>query len=97
MNKFEKNKNKLFRYLKSFDDILGVYLFGSYNDGSYNENSDIDIAVVYNKKKDVLEHDAMSVDIEKIFDNTKVVTNSTPKNSNECYNNLVSEYLKKNW
>ena len=72
MNKFEKNKNKLFRYLKSFDDILGVYLFGSYNDGSYNENSDIDIAVVYNKKKDVLEHDAMSVDIEKIFDNTKV-------------------------
>lgn len=72
MNKFEKNKNKLFRYLKSFDDILGVYLFGSYNDGSYNENSDIDIAVVYNKKKDVLEHDSMSVDIEKIFDNTKV-------------------------
>lgn len=72
MNKFEKNKNKLFRYLKGFDDILGVYLFGSYNDGSYNENSDIDIAVVYNKKKDVLEHDAMSVDIEKIFDNTKV-------------------------
>ena len=74
MNKFEKNKNKLFRYLKSFDDILGVYLFGSYNDGSYNENSDIDIAVVYNKKKDVLEHDAMSVDIEKIFDNTSYKT-----------------------
>ena len=94
MNKFEKNKNKLFRYLKSFDDILGVYLFGSYNDGSYNENSDIDIAVVYNKKKDVLEHDAMIFFKFKIIKNGKLIYVTNEDKLYEYIHKVQNQYIE---
>lgn len=71
-NKFEKNKDKLIEFLKSKRNILAVYLFGSFVDNTYNENSDIDLAVLYDGKSDLGEHVSDSVDIEKIFDNTKI-------------------------
>lgn len=37
----------------------------------------------------------VKTNVKNIFDNTKVVTESTPKNSDEYYENLVSEYLQK--
>lgn len=71
-NKFERNKDKLIEYIKLKSNVIAVYLFGSFADNTYNENSDIDLAVLYDEKNDLGEHVSDSVDIEKIFDNTKV-------------------------
>jgi len=38
-----------------FKEAEGIWLFGSYADGTYNENSDIDIAVLFKEKKSPLE------------------------------------------
>lgn len=71
-NVFERNKEKLIKYIKEKENIIAIYLFGSFADGSYNEKSDIDLAVVYEKKYDFTLHVSDMIDIEKIFENTKV-------------------------
>lgn len=71
-NVFERNKEKLIKFIKEKDNIIAVYLFGSFADGSYNEKSDIDLAVLYDSKCDFGSHISDMIDIEKIFDNTKV-------------------------
>lgn len=42
-------------------------MFGSYADDTYNENSDIDIAIVYKENMDEYEHAGKSLDVSKIF------------------------------
>ncbi|MEG1141547.1 MAG: nucleotidyltransferase domain-containing protein [Clostridia bacterium] len=49
-NIFERNKNKFIDYIKKDKNIVAVFLFGSYTDNSYNEDSDIDIALIYKSK-----------------------------------------------
>jgi predicted nucleotidyltransferase len=50
------DNEKLINFLKYFfKDAKGIWLFGSYADGSYNENSDIDIAVLFKEKKSPIE------------------------------------------
>lgn len=49
-NVFERNKEKLIKYIEEKENIIAIYLFGSFADGSYNEKSDIDLAVLYEKK-----------------------------------------------
>lgn len=71
-NVFERNKEKLIKYIKEKDNIIAIYLFGSFADGSYNEKSDIDLAVLYEKKYDFTLQVSDMIDIEKIFENTKV-------------------------
>lgn len=73
-NIFEKYKDKYLDYVKKNKDILAVYLFGSYSDGTYHEKSDIDLGVVYySEEKDHIDsHLIASVDAEKIFGNTPV-------------------------
>ena len=71
-NKFERNKDKLINFIKEKDNVLAVYLFGSFADNTYNENSDIDLAVLYDGKTDLGEHVSDSIDIERIFENTKI-------------------------
>lgn len=69
---FKKNKEKLIDFISKKEEVLGLYLFGSYADETYNENSDIDLAVVYDTKYDISNHVSDMIDIEKIFDNTRV-------------------------
>lgn len=71
-NIFEKNKDKFIDYIKKNKSIIAVYLFGSYADNTYNEKSDIDLAVLYDIDYNVLEHASDMIDIERIFDNTKI-------------------------
>ena len=47
VNIFEKYKNDFLEFIKNESNICIAYLFGSYANETYNENSDIDIAVVY--------------------------------------------------
>jgi len=47
---------KLINFLKDFfKEAKGIWLFGSYASGEYNENSDIDIAVLFKEKKSPVE------------------------------------------
>lgn len=73
-NIFEKYKDKYLDYIKGNKDILAVYLFGSYSDGTYHEKSDIDLGVLYysEEKEHIDRHLIASVDVEKIFGNTPV-------------------------
>ncbi len=71
-NIFEKNKEKLIEFIKKKKNIIAVYLFGSYADNTYNEKSDIDLAVIYSNEVDLSEHVSDMVDLERIFENTKV-------------------------
>ena len=47
INIFEKYKDDFLIYIEDEENIKVVYLFGSFADSTYNENSDIDIAIVY--------------------------------------------------
>jgi len=49
---------------KFFKKAEGVWLFGSYADGTYNENSDIDIAVLFKERKTPLEIFKMKENLE---------------------------------
>jgi len=48
----DKIKKELLNYFK---DSEAIYLFGSFADNSFNENSDIDIAILYKNKIPPLE------------------------------------------
>lgn len=71
-NIFKKYSNDFLKFVKSEGNITLVYLFGSYADNTYNENSDIDIAVMYDDDIDEYEHAGKSIDVSKIFDNIDV-------------------------
>jgi predicted nucleotidyltransferase len=58
---------KLVSILKEFfKEAEGIWLFGSYADGTYNEHSDIDIAVLFKNKK-------TPVEIYKLKENLEVL------------------------
>ena len=67
VNIFEKYKAKYIDYIKEKNNIKIAYLFGSFADGTYNENSDIDIAVIYKSDIDDYDHAGESIEISKIF------------------------------
>lgn len=66
-NIFEKHKEDFLQYIHNEGNIKIAYLFGSYADGTYNENSDIDIAVIYKGDMDEYDHAGKSLDVSKIF------------------------------
>ena len=48
-----KNEKLIEKILKDyFKDAKAIYIFGSFADNSFNENSDIDIAVLYKNRFD---------------------------------------------
>lgn len=71
-NIFEKYKKHFLEYIQKEGNIKIAYLFGSYADDTYNENSDIDIAVIYKEEMDEYEHAGKSLDVSKIFNYTHV-------------------------
>ena len=72
VNIFEKHKDKFLEYIKSEGNIKAAYLFGSYANDTYNENSDIDIAVMYKEDMDEYEHAGKSIDVSRVFEDTPV-------------------------
>lgn len=66
-NIFEKHKDKFLEYIKKEGNIKVAYLFGSYADDTYNENSDIDIAVMYKDDMDEYDHAGKSIDVSRVF------------------------------
>jgi len=50
-----------------FKEAEGIWLFGSYADGTYDENSDIDIAILFKNKKTPLEIFRMKENLELIL------------------------------
>lgn len=66
-NIFEKYKEDFLEFIKKEGNIKIAYLFGSYADDTYNENSDIDIAVIYKENMDEYEHAGKSLDVSKVF------------------------------
>ncbi len=72
MNIVEKQIPEIVEFLKKDKNISAIYLFGSYATGKYNSNSDLDIAVIYNTKKEIMEHMGISIDLEKMVGGTKV-------------------------
>lgn len=71
-NIFEKHKTEFLEYIKNEGNIKAAYLFGSYADNSYDENSDVDIAVIYKSDMDEYEHAGKAANISKIFGNREV-------------------------
>lgn len=71
-NVFEKNRGKFLEYIKNKDSIVAIYLFGSYCDGTYNEKSDIDLAVLYDGNYELQKHLCDSVEVQEIFDNINI-------------------------
>ena len=74
VNVFEKHKDSYLEYVKSNKDVFAAYLFGSYSDNTYHEKSDIDLGVLYysEEKEHIDSHLMASVDVERIFGNTRV-------------------------
>lgn len=72
VNIFEKHKEEFLEYIKKEGNIKAAYLFGSYADNTYDENSDIDIAVIYNHDMDEYDHAGKSIDVSILFGNTPV-------------------------
>lgn len=72
VNIFEKHKDKFLEYIKREGNIKVAYLFGSYADDTYNENSDIDIAVMYKEDMDEYDHAGKSVDVSRVFGDVPV-------------------------
>lgn len=66
-NIFEKYQNDFLEYIRNEKNIRVAYLFGSYADNTYNENSDIDIAVIYKEDMDEYDHAGKSLDVSKVF------------------------------
>ncbi len=52
----EKNKkeieNKISDYFSKRKDISAVYIFGSFNTERFNQNSDLDLALIYSQEMD---------------------------------------------
>jgi len=67
-NIFKKHEKDFLKYIKKESNIEIAYLFGSYADGTYNENSDIDIAVIYKEGMDEYDHAGKNLDVSKIFE-----------------------------
>ena len=62
--KIEKIKNIL---LDKFQDSEAIYIFGSLYDGSFNNSSDIDIAILYKLPLNSLERYKFQEDLSIIF------------------------------
>ena len=70
-NIFLENKNTFEEFIKKDNNVVAVYLFGSYADNTFNEKSDIDIAVLY-KDNNLDVHLKNQVEAEKIFNNISI-------------------------
>lgn len=66
-NIFEKHKEEFLEYIKKEGNIKVAYLFGSYADDTYNENSDIDIAIMYKEPVNEYDHAGKSIDVSRVF------------------------------
>ena len=67
VNIFEKYKNDFLEFIKKEGNICIAYLFGSYANETYNENSDIDIAVIYKNDMNEYDHAGKSIDVSRVF------------------------------
>lgn len=72
VNIFEKHKEKFLEYIKKEGNIKVAVLFGSYADDTYDENSDIDIAVIYKENMDEYDHAGKSIDVSRVFGDIEV-------------------------
>ncbi len=63
-NKIIKKLNNLFEENK---DILTVYIYGSYGTDYEHKNSDIDIAVLFSKKRSLMKELYLAAEIENIL------------------------------
>ena len=72
VNIFEKHKDVFLEYIKKEGNIKVAYLFGSYANDTYNENSDVDIAVIYKEPLDEYEHAGKSIDVSRVFGDVTV-------------------------
>ena len=71
-NIFEKHKDEFLEYIQKEGNIKVAYLFGSYANGKYNENSDIDIAVMYKEQVNEYDHAGKSIDVSRVFSDISV-------------------------
>jgi predicted nucleotidyltransferase len=64
----EVKNEKLISVLKEFfKKAEGVWIFGSYADGTYNDSSDIDVAVLFKNKKTAVEIFKMKESLELLL------------------------------
>ncbi len=57
-------KSKIISLLKKERDIAAVYLFGSLTEGFFHDNSDIDLAILFNKEVNFNKELSLGVDLE---------------------------------
>ena len=48
-------ENKISKYFSKHNNVLAVYVFGSFNKKRFNEFSDLDLAIIYSKSVDKFE------------------------------------------
>ena len=53
--KKEKIITEIKNYFMNYDNIIAVYLFGSFNTERFNKNSDVDLALIFSSDIDKLE------------------------------------------
>lgn len=68
----EDNMQKLRDYCKSKNEIVALFLFGSYGTEKQNANSDIDIAILFSKAVDMAELCRYQVDFTDILQTDRV-------------------------
>lgn len=61
--------SKFVEFLKEKEyNILDAYLFGSYAKGTYNEDSDIDLAIIFDSYKDSFDTQVNLMKLRRKFD-----------------------------
>jgi predicted nucleotidyltransferase len=63
----EEKKEELKNYFKANDKIVLVTVFGSYLDGSFNETSDIDIAILFENNLSLFDEAKVMDDLSRIL------------------------------
>ena len=80
----KNKKDRTINILKSYKEIIAVYLFGSFADGYYRRGSDIDIGVLFSSSLKELETLSLSLEIgeeleRKLKEKVDLITmNSAP-------------------